>query len=75
MKDNVRIVQSMVKAIEVATYGERRDKERKQKDKEKMYNKIKKKIGESSSIKKNPVAWWGKECEKAIEDRKKVSNM
>jgi len=68
------MVQSMIEAVEVATYGERRDKEKKQEDKEESTDEEmeRKKIVARSSKKKNPVTWWDEECEKAIEDRKKA---
>lgn len=67
------ITKSMIEAVEFATYGERKIKEKKQNNREDTRNERSEKKKMKRSInKKNPVEWWDKECEKAIEDRKEA---
>lgn len=66
------IVKSIIDAVEIATHGERENKEKKQNNREDMNKRSERKQIERSNNEKNPIQWWDKECEKAIEERKEA---
>lgn len=67
------IVKSIIDAVEIATHGERGNKEKKQNNREDMMNKrSERKQIERSNNEKNPIQWWDEECEKTIEERKEA---
>lgn len=67
------IVKSIIDAVEIATYGERRNKEKKHNNGEDMVNnRSERKQNVKSNKEKNPVIWWSEECKKAIEERKEA---